>query len=224
MQVLSHRHPNFNILIYLHLCTLPPPSRSEVSCLICIHVMSHLNSSHDICITAPFTSYLIPIQVSILSPELHPDHVSPPSGTQDLHSVSIQVTPQPHPVASQFLPGPISTPPRSPDVRFTSIHVPSHLHSVSYSCISPPSTSRLTSIQVLIFASHVHVGGETCSSSASMFYLTPIQVLRCASHLHPYLVAPPTRSVDSHLTPIQVTSNLHPGKFSLQDLFLWCCR
>ena len=40
MQVLFHLHPNFNILISPHPCTVSPPSRSEVSCLICIHVTS----------------------------------------------------------------------------------------------------------------------------------------------------------------------------------------
>ena len=72
----------------LHPCTVSPPSRSEVSCLVCIHVTSplqptHFHSSHDICITAPPMSYLTPIHVSILAPELHPDHVSPPSRSHD---------------------------------------------------------------------------------------------------------------------------------------------
>ena len=75
-------------LSHLHPCTVSLPSRSEVSCLICIHVTSHLqpthfHSSHDICITAPSMSYLTPIHVSILAPELHPDHVSPPFRSHD---------------------------------------------------------------------------------------------------------------------------------------------
>ena len=75
-------------LSHLHPCTVSLPSRSEVSCLICIHVTSHLqpthfHSSHDICITAPSMSYLTPIHVSILAPELHPDHVLPPSRSHD---------------------------------------------------------------------------------------------------------------------------------------------
>ena len=103
IQVLSHLHPNSNILISPHPCTVSLPSRSEVSCLICIHVTSHLqpihfHSSHDICITAPSMSYLTPIRVSILAPELHPDHVSPPSKSQYLCLISIQVTPQPFPL------------------------------------------------------------------------------------------------------------------------------
>ena len=75
-------------LSHLHPCTVSLPSRSEVSCLICVHVTSHLqpthfHSSHDICITTPSMSYLTPIHVSILAPELHPDHVSPPSRSHD---------------------------------------------------------------------------------------------------------------------------------------------
>ena len=148
-------------LSHLHPCTVSLPPRSEVSCLICIHVTSHLqpthfHSSHDICITAPSMSYLTPIHVSILAPELHPDHVSPPSRSHDQHFISIQVAPQPYPAASQFQSGPISTPSSSLDGRLTSIHVPAHLHSVSYSCIPPPSTSCLTSTKVLIYASHLH--------------------------------------------------------------------
>ena len=99
--------------------------------LTSIQVATHLNAGLDICVSPPSRSRLTPIQVPWLAF-------------------------QPHPVASQFQPGPISTPSRSLDGCLTSIHVPAHLHSVSYICIPPPSTSCLTSTQVLIFASHLH--------------------------------------------------------------------
>ena len=135
-------------LFHTHPCTASLPSRSEVSCLICIHVtsppfkswhldhnsihvLSHTNPRFDINAWTPSRSRLTSIQVPWLAF-------------------------QPHPVASQFQPGPISTPSRSLDGCLTSIHAPAHLHSVSYSCIPPPSTSCLTSTQVLIFASHLH--------------------------------------------------------------------
>ena len=207
---LSHSHP----------CTVSLQSRSEVSCLICIHVASHLqpihfHSSHDICITAPSMSYLTPIRVSILAPELHPDHVSPPSKSHDLCLISIQVTPQPIPLHLQL--GPITTPSRSINVRLTSIHVPSHLHSVSYSCIplhphrvSPPSRSCYFYLSFIQVWSNLHSGGEACSSAPSMFYLTsprsqdihltsihilshPIQVPRFAFYLHSGQASSPSR-------------------------------
>ena len=135
-------------LFHTHPCTASLPSRSEGSCLICIHVtsprfkswyldhnsihvLSHTNPRFDIDAWTPSRSRLTSIQVPWLAF-------------------------QPHPVASQFQPGPISTPSRSLDGCLTSIHVPAHLHSVSYSCIPSPSTSCLTPTQVLIFASHLH--------------------------------------------------------------------
>ena len=104
IQVLSHLHPNSNILISLPsmYCLTSIQVRSFMShlhpCDISHLQPIHFHSSHDICITAPSMPYLTPICVSILAPELHPDHVSPPSKSHDLCLISIQVTPQPIPL------------------------------------------------------------------------------------------------------------------------------
>ena len=198
-------------LSHLRPCTVSLPSRSEVSCLICIHVTSHLqpthfHSSHAICITAPSMSYLTPIRVSILVPELHPDHVSPPSKSHDLCLISIQVTPQTIPL------------------HLSSSQGPSQPHPGLQMCVSPPSMSRLTSIQFPTVASpsipivsHFHPGHAIFISPPSRPGLISIQVARLAAELHPCSISPhpglkicilppsiscltPSRSLDSHLT------------------------
>ena len=113
-------------------------------------------------------------------------------------------------------------------------------------CVSPPSMSRLTSIQFPTVASpfnpivsHFHPGHAIFISPSSRSGLISIQVARLAAQLHPCSISPhpglkifilppsiscltPSRSLDLHFTFIQVRLHLHPGKFSLQDLFLWC--
>ena len=125
--------------------------------------------------------------------------------------------PSTHPVASQFQLGPSPTPSRSTNVRLTYIHVPSHLNSVSYSCIplhphrvSPPSRSCYFYLSFIQVWSNLHSGGEACSSAPSMFYRTsprsqdihltsihilshPIQVPRFAFHLQSGQASSPSR-------------------------------
>ena len=173
---------------HIHPCTVSPPFRSEVLHLICIHVTSHLqpahvHSSHDVCTTAPSLSYLTPIHVSILAPELHPLNPIP------LHLSSSQVSSQPHPglrihscpvisiqfpiVVSLLHPHRVSPPSRScyfhftlsgsQDMHLTSIHSLSHhIH---------PVDSHLTSIQV---RSHLHPGPKICISYPLKSPLNPI--------------------------------------------------
>ena len=142
-------------LFHTHPCTASLPSRSEVSCLICIHVtsppfkswyldhnsihvLSHTNPRFDINAWTPSRSRLTSIQVPWLAF-------------------------QPHPVASQFQPGPIST-----------------LSSFLWMGVSPPSMPRLTSIQFLIVASLLHP--HRVSPPPRSWYLHPISI-HVASHL-----------------------------------------
>ena len=232
IQVLSHLHPNSNILIspppmycltsiqvrsfvsHLHPCDISPrayslPFKSWYLHHSSNHVLSHTNPHLDI-------SAWTPSRLRLTSIPRFVSHIHPSR-------------PSTHPIASQFQLGPISTPSRSPDVRLTSIHIPSHLHSVSYSCIpldphrvSPPSRSCYFFI-----------------SPSSRSGLISIQVARLAAQLHPCSISPhpglkicilppsmscltPSRSLDSHFPLIQVRLHLHPGKFTLQVLFLWC--
>ena len=219
-------------LSHLHPCTVSLLSRSEVSCLICILVTSHLqpthfHSSHDICITAPSISYLTPIRVSILAPELHPYHVSPPPKSHDLCLISIQVAPQPI------------------VLHFSSSQGPSQPHPGLQMCVSPPCPISLPfsflwlHLPSIPIVSHLHPGHAIFISPPSRSGLISIQVARLAAQLHPCSIPPhpgrkicilppsiscltPSRSLDSHHTFIQVRFHLNPGKFSLQDLFLWC--
>ena len=222
IQVLSHLHPNSNILIslpsmycltsiqvrsfvsHLHPCDISPPAyslpfKSWYLHHSSIHVVSHTNPRLDISAWTPSRSRLTSIQVPRFVSHIHPSH------------------PSTHPVASQFQLGPITTPSRSTNVRLTSIHVPSHLHSVSYSCIplhphrvSPPSRSCYFYLSFIQVWSNLHSGGEACSSAPSMFYLTsprsqdihltsihilshPIQVPRFAFYLHSGQASSPSR-------------------------------
>ena len=66
------------LLSHLHPCIVSLPSRSEVSCLICIHVTSHLQR-FDISAWTPSRSRLTSIQVPWLAFHIHPSHPSTPS-------------------------------------------------------------------------------------------------------------------------------------------------
>ena len=155
-------------------------------------------------------SNLKPIQISRCVSHLYPGLVSSASRSQNSCISSFNVLSLLHPgqeKCQSTQSSPKSNSFWSQDVCFTSIHFLSHLHSVSYSCIPPPSPSCLTSVQVMLFlslmqvGSNLHSGGEACSSAPSMVYLTPprsqdmhltsihilshpIQVPRFASHLH----------------------------------------
>ena len=212
-------------LSHLHPCTVSLSSRSEVSCLICIHVASHLqpnhfHSSHDICITAPSMSYLTPIRISILAPELHPDHVSPPS-----KSICVSYPSKLPLNPSRY----ISVPARAHPNPIQVSRCASHLNP----CPVLPPCARLPIV------SHLHPGRAIFISPSSRSGLIAIQAARLAAQLHPCSISPhqgliicilppsisgltPPRSLNSHLTFIQVRLHLHPGKLSLQDLFLWC--
>ena len=117
--------------------------------------------------------------------------------------------------------------------RLTSIQVPrflSYFHPVPNIRASPPSRSRLTSIQVTWIASQLHhslispyPGLKMCITSQSRSDLTPIQVWRCASQPHPCSVPPPSRSLDSHITYIQVAFQLNPGPIvCISHPSRWC--
>ena len=96
--------------------------------------------------------------------------------------------------------------------RLTSIQVPrflSYFHPFPNIHASPPSRSRLTSIQVTWIASKLHhspispyPGLKMCITSQSRSDLTPIQVWRCASQPHPCSVPPPSRSLKIKFTKI----------------------
>ena len=103
---------------------------------------------------------------------------------------------------SHLHPSYISPPSRSTYPCVPSIQIMSHLHPSPHINVSPPSRSRLNSIQV---------GHTNCSSAPSMSHLTQIQVSIYASHLDQCPVSPPSRSVNSRLTPIQVKSHIHPS-------------
>ena len=83
-------------LLHPHRCTVSPPFRSEVSCLICIyvtsppfkswyldhnstHVLSHTNPRFDINAWTPSRSRLTSIQVPWLAFHMHPSRPSTPS-------------------------------------------------------------------------------------------------------------------------------------------------
>ena len=106
-------------------------------------------------------------------------------------------------------------------------------------CVSPPSMSRLTSIQFPTVASpsipivsHLHPGHAIFISPSSRSGLISMQVARLAAQLHPCSISPhpglkifilppsiscltPSRSLDLHFTFIQVRLHLHSGKFRI---------
>ena len=117
----------------------------------------------------------------------------------------------------------ISHPSRSWEEHLNSIQITSLTHLGLQMCISPPSRSRLTSVQIPIFVSRLHTGRisppfrswrlhlsfiqvpshphpclEICVSPLSISCLISIQVTRTAPLLHPG--SPPSRPLDSYFT------------------------
>ena len=170
--------------------SVSPPSRPHLTPIHIARFASHLLLYHVsppvsspglqlTCIQVPSHSIQVPKSVS----HLHPVYASSPSRSRYSCHIFIQVTSCLHPGPD---PGPkngISAPskshlssPRTRDFCFTSIQVPLHLNSgprihVSF---SPPSMSRLTSIQVRL----------TLSTFSTSF----------VTHIHPGCVSPPSRT------------------------------
>ena len=124
------------------------------------------------------------LHVSRCVPHLHPGHFS--TGEMYLSSTPVPY----HPIlvsrcASQLNPGPISTPSRSRDLCLLSTQAPRLTFLLCLSWILPQSGSwylHLTYIQV---TSHQHPGPPNCILVPPKHHLKPIQVSRCVSHLHP---------------------------------------
>ena len=93
----------------------------------------------------------------------------------------------------------ISPPSKSLYPCVTSIQIMSHLHPSPDIHVSPPTRSRLNSIQVTRIVAQLHL----CP------FLPKIQVSIYAFHLDQCLVSPPLRSVNSRLTTIQVKSHIN---------------
>ena len=167
--------------IYVHshchrspLIGISSPSKSRFTCVL---VESHLNLSHDNCI-------------------------SPPSRSTKLHLSSIQASSQTHTgfkmcnsppsrtflnwrCASQLNPGPISTPSRSRDLWVLSTQAPKFTFHLCLSWILPQSGSWYLHLAYIQVTSHLHPGPPNCILVPSKHHLKPIQVSRCVSHLHP---------------------------------------
>ena len=149
---------------------------------------------------------------------LHPGCVSPPFRTW-FRCIKVPICT--HPLHWCC----VSHPSRSWEEHLNSIQITLLTHLGLQICISPPSRSRLTSVQIPIFVSHLQTGRisppfrswrlhlsfiqvpyhphpclEICVSTLSISCLISIQVTRTASLLHPGPASPPSRPLDSYFT------------------------
>ena len=116
-------------------------------------------------------------------------HFQPgPFSTAELYISSIIVPYHPIPVsrcASQLNPGPISTQSRSRDLCLLSTQAPRFTFLLCLSWILPHSGSWYLHLAYIQVPFHLHPGQPNCILVPSKHHLKPIQVSRCVSHLHP---------------------------------------
>ena len=190
------------------------PSRSRFTCVL---VKSHLNLSHDNCISAPPRSNYIPSRYRGICVSLPSTLLSTPSRPPDSWLTFIQIESHPNPgphncisppsrwhltssqaptIASQIHRDTISDPHRFQNVHLTSILALAHLNPEPKNIASPPSIYPLTSIQVHRFPSYIYPGN--------------VSNHRLTSHIPPVRVSTQSSSRYLHLTSIQMMSHLHP--------------
>ena len=184
--VTSHLHPGHETLFLSQ-------SMSWYLHLNTIQLMPHMHPCPEIL-------HLHHIQVSRHAPHLHPGPVRLASRSQDSHLASLHV-------ASHFYMD--LTTMSAPRIAFTSRSHPTYIQ-VSR-CVSPPTRSCLTSIQVPISTSHLHPGHIS----------TPIQVKTIAYHFHPGPFSPSAKTWYSCLISSQVSIFVshHSGHISLPSKF-----
>ena len=220
-------------MAHLYPCPVSPPTRPSIK------VAFHLKPYADICISPPSRWCITSMKFPIFASELHPDPISKPSKSHDVCLTSIQALSYIRPsyrilvsppskyhiasiqvpiFASQLHPGAdicvwhLTT---SWDVLLISIHVQSHHHLGLEIWVSPPSMSRLISIQALIFASHL--------IPCWIRYLNSIQVPKTAHELLPGHISNPSRYQNVDVKCVQVLSNLHPGtKILVSPTSMYC--
>ena len=144
-------------------------------------------------------------------------HVSPLYRSQDLRLTSIQV-PSHFIHLLNFIC--VSPPSRT---WFKCIKVPICTHPLHWCCVSHPSRSweeHLNSIQI---TSLTHLGLQMCISPPSRSRLTSVQIPIFVSRLHTGRISPPFRSWRLHLSFIQVPSHPHPClEICVQPLSISC--
>ena len=221
IQVPSQLTQDTRLLFHLHPSTTSPELRSQDSrlTLTSFYVTSHLYTGPKIHAPPLSRSHLTSSTFSTsFVTHLHPGCVSPPSRTW---FKCIKVPICTHPLHWCC----VSHPSRSWEQHLNSIQITSLTHLGLQMCISPPSRSRLTSVQIPICVSHLHTSRisppfrswrlhlsfiqvpshphpclEICVSLLSISCLISIQVTRTASLLHPGPTTPPARSLDSYFT------------------------
>ena len=166
------------------------PPRCRYLCFTSIQVTSNPDPGYEICFSPPKRFPLTCIQVAGFATQLHPDAISLPFKSENLH------------LNSMFCPSPIF------------IQVTSHINPGPNICIQVMSIAhvRHTSIQVL---SHLHPNTNILISPPPMYCLTSIQVRSFVSHLHPCDISPPAYSLPFkswylHHSSIHVLSHTNP--------------
>ena len=114
---------------------------------------------------------------------LHPGHFS--TGELYLSSIPVPYHPILVSCASQLNPGPISIPSRSRDLCLLSTQAPRFTFLLCLSWILPQSGSWYLHLAYIQVTSHQHPGPPNCILVPSKHHLKPIHVSRCVSHLHP---------------------------------------
>ena len=154
----------------MHTCfkmCVSPPSRPFVNWRIVSQLHPSSISPHPrlkMCISTQSRSHLNPIQVSRFVSPLHPGSQIHVSSLSQLNLTSIWVLI----FTSHLHPGYISPTSRSTKLYLSSIQASSQTHTGFKMCVSPPSMSFLSWIQVprfcLNIVSHLHVGADICDS------------------------------------------------------------
>ena len=166
----SHFSPTQMSIFVFHLYpgNVKPWSRSQDLHLTSKEVPSHLHPGHRIRVSAPSRCHLTPIQLWKFATKLHLCSVPP-----HLH------------------PGHISSQSRFKYLHITSIQVMSIVHPGLKMCVTHPSRSYLTHIQIPISFSHLHPCTVSLPPKSEISCLICIQVSGWASHLHPCPGSPP---------------------------------
>ena len=190
---LSSIHVPSHFIHLLNFIWDSPPSRlclTSIQNLIQMHKGPNMHVSHSLM-----------LRLTCIQAMRAASH--PPLGLH-LRLTSIQVVSHLHPEID-------SNASRSQYARIPAIDAASHLHPGHESSISPPSRSpdvRLTSIQV---PSLLRLDPNICVSHRYRSHLISTQVMRISSKLYPGPISPHSMSGDLCLTSVHVMSHFHPS-------------
>ena len=188
-------------MAHLYQCPVSAPTRPFTK------VAFHLNPCPDICFSPPSRWCITSIMYPKFASQLHQGPISKPSRSQDVCLTSIQALAHIYP-SYRILVSPSSmyclASIQVPIFR-------SHLHSGADICVSHLTTSLDALLVSKYFQSHRHLGLEIWASPPSMSRLISIQALILASQVISSDVSTPSISRKLHLGSFQVTPQTHPG-------------